>query len=814
MDRSEALHDLIDELHITSLDESEVDTALHSLISDDGGSAGSGPGCADGLSVGEETSSNSAFSAEILAALAVPCDGTPREGLSALEARLRLSEAMLPIPARSFASDVTKSQQQQLTMAVRALAEEHTAQAQKLAELKSEAELRNSVGRMQHAVTDAGTAGKLATAVFRLQMSDLTISEAQCVALREKPEDELNIREWVQLRFFEARTTHKAESERLRLEVEALRENIYAAQTRAERAERQLARRDATATDLTQELSRQHEQAHAHVEQVTAELRARERDVSELKEKGLRFDEVFREKERLREEAQSLREAISAQSSAQQKLTKEHLDCSERVLHLEAEHRLLQKDAEGHEKRARLLEETLTRRDDEAAELRSKVSALKEKKRELARKAAQDQVGAANEVRDHVDTEIKRFQEQARTDLEVVRTNLNALHEKEVHMLEERISANNARTLELQRRLEDEEHAHQALQLSAARVRGDLQSEITELRGAVKLRAFEAERAALIHEEISSSRQQLEVENEQLRQQVEVLRKEYYTLEVQHREGRATERAELASLREQLGSYLEVERELDAAIRTCAAGVATAPQRSAEGEAPTTQSVDEALLLGTTLASAPTSAQRRIQQSLLLAQELQRRTRELAQVRAALSDLEAEAERLREELGAARREQHYSSEPQAYLLEALRRREQEVVELQRQLRGRDVELDRSRQQAERAVSARIQVEEDLKSLLAQRQHLDGLRAVLGCQGDMVVGNPQVGAGPGDADSLVPRAEHRGRAPNQHPQGARGPVLAGSGFESSDRPPPDVGGPAWYRTLRNRLDASRETQGVH
>merc|ERR1719359_697733 len=132
-----------------------------------------------------------------------------------------------------------------------------------------------------HAGADAATAATLATAVFRMQMSDLTISEAQYLVLRGRPEDELNIREWIQVRFYEARSTHKAEAERLRLEVEALRENVYGAQTRAERAERQLAQREAKATDLTQELERQQQQAVTQL----AELRARERDIEEIKDK-------------------------------------------------------------------------------------------------------------------------------------------------------------------------------------------------------------------------------------------------------------------------------------------------------------------------------------------------------------------------------------------------------------------------------------------------------------------------------------------------------------------------------------------------
>merc|ERR1711957_1070948 len=104
--------------------------------------------------------------------------------------------------------------------------------------------------------------------------------------------------------------------------------------------------------------------------------------------------------------------------------------------------------------------------------------------------------------------------------------------------------------------------------------------------------------------------------------------KEFYTQEVQYKEGRAEDRAELASLREQLHGYIDVENHLDAAIRACAEGpsarLAGLGERSDDMDG--VQSVDQAVLLGTTLASAPSSAQRRIQQSLLLAQELQKRT--------------------------------------------------------------------------------------------------------------------------------------------------------------------------------------------
>lgn len=788
------LHELLDELHITSLDDSDVEVCLQSLASDD---VTSGTSEVKGSFIDGSPSTDSALSSELRAVLdPAPGDtyvdgegcGEVSESAALLEKRLRMNTTLqLPSLRPTPIPVIPDLQQQHLLQSVQTLAEEHAVQAKELAEMRRRNELREANSKQDYSA-DAMTAASRATGVFRLQMSDLTVSEAQYLALRARPEDELNIREWVQIRFYETRSAHKAEAERLRLEVEALRENTYAAQTRAERAERQLAIRTAKATDLTEELERQEKQSRKQFEEMSSDLRAREIEINEIKDKGLRFDEVFQEATRLRDELHTLREAMQAQTSAQQQLTKEHSDCLDRLAQIEGEHRLLQKDAEAHERRARSLEETLSRRDEENVELRDKVASLREKKRELSQKVSAEQATTVHEMREQIDSEIKRFQDQARTDLDAVRTNLNALHDKEVQMLQERNITNDARVAELQRRLDDEEHAHQELQLSATRVRSELQNQITELRGTLSLRAFEAERATLVHQEISNSRQHLEADNEQLKQQIEVLKKEYYTLEVQHREGRATDRAELASLKEQLKGYIEVERELDSAIRGCSGTEAAAPP----------QSIDEALLLGATLGGAPTSAQRRIQQSLLLAQEVQRRARELFQCRTQLQDAEVENEKLREELDSARREQHYATEPQAYLMEALRRREHEVSDLKRSLRDRDAEIERGHKQLEHAVTARLQVEDDLKQLLNQRHHLDNLTVVLGCES---VSKTKVHSESPAQDVPDPggaRAEHRGRAPSQLPQA----------HQPTPRPAADASlekaGPLWYKRLHSRL----------
>ncbi|CAE7327113.1 PIBF1 [Symbiodinium sp. CCMP2592] len=481
--------------------------------------------------------------------------------------------------------------------------------------------------------------------------------------------------------------------------------------------------------------ARQDALAHSRRAQVLEEKWALgEREIADLKAKIAADAEDARRREahleekltlkdaRISEMTMKLETAVEAHSKRvaflEQMLASRDAKIQELSEKLDKDFRLVQQDAEGHARRVTLLEETLALRDEKIAELQSKVDGLREKKRELVRKAELEQVSTTQEVRDQVNAEIRRFQEKAQADIEAVRTGLNALHQKEVHMLQERISAAEERSSGLQSRLDNEEQAHQALQLSASRVRAELQNEITELTGSLKLRVFEIERAALTHEEVSAARQKLDAENEALKKQVETLRKEFYNLELQYKEGRASERAELASLREQMKGYLDLERDLDAAIAGCA-------------EAPLASSADaqEALLIGTTLGSAPASAQRRIQQSLLLAQELQRRSRELRQQTTASEEAQKEISRLKLELETTQLQVRAAgfSEPQVYLQSSLRECQAEVSRAKLELKSCKQDLLQAQQRAEHAQRARLQVEEDMRKLLSSRDFLQQLK---------------------------------------------------------------------------------------
>jgi len=111
---------------------------------------------------------------------------------------------------------------------------------------------------------------------------------------------------------------------------------------------------------------------------------------------------------------------------------------------------------------------------------------------------------------------------------------------------------------------------------------------------------------------------EVKIENEALRSKMDCLKSEYYKLESTARQGNADIKAELAVCKERLANYEMIEKELD----QCIMHVAGSEKIDGSGA----YDVGNALIESIT--NAPTTAKRRIQQSLLLANRLQQKQKE------------------------------------------------------------------------------------------------------------------------------------------------------------------------------------------
>jgi len=640
--------------------------------------------------------------------------------------------------------------------------------------------------------------------ILKEQMRDLSISESLYNDLKVRPESELTLREWVLLRVYECTASYKEQIEQMKRETDSLRENLVGASTRHESTQRQLRSAQMDAAGLKSDLERNEVDFRARVKFLEEELRQKTKALNDIEAQSQKFDELSRVQRMLTAENQELKEMTHNQSESLRQLTNDKRDVSEELRLLKVQFDVAKRDLDDTTRQLRNTEADLERKSSQALDLEAKVRAVKEKKRTLVAKMESEQQTAVTEVRERVETEISRLRELAKLESDSVRQHMAEVHDKEVSMLREQRDEVEKRLEKATTRLSEEEHAVEELRVANMRMQTNLSSEITELRGMLKLKTYEHERMMLTFEENSTALRQAEIDKEHLQEKVELLRTEYYSMEHRLREESAREHAELQVVREQLSHYEAMEKQVDDQIQSLADkdGLTDDAQPS---------NLEEALLLGATMGSAPLSAKRRIQESLVLARNLHRKIRELEACKKTLKQVEETLEERTEALAQARKviEALETNAGTKYLVTALETRENEISEVKKDNLGLRDQVAKLEAEVRQAAGARKEAEDELREVLTRRQHVEALRLAL-LEGDSAVRAKlaeilQEGA---DAAATAAGVIHATQATPARAPDPETPAVTGrsQGRQPQQRRPPraspgaPASAPAWYHRL--------------
>ena len=201
--------------------------------------------------------------------------------------------------------------------------------------------------------------------------------------------------------------------------------------------------------------------------------------------------------------------------------------------------------------------------------------------------------------------------------------------------------------------------------------------EIGTLRVTTRARDEEVQRVTHIYEQNMILVKETKLESESLRAKIDLLKTEYYKVEAMAREGTAEIRAELAVAKERLANYEHIERQLDDVIVGAAATYKPEDDLNAR--------MDQSLM--TSIASAPTNANRRIQQSLMLASRLQAKQRELEGVQKEMQTLKKRLETSDADLTLNKRLLTKTNQPNSYMIADIEKAERELDFAQRKIKS-------------------------------------------------------------------------------------------------------------------------------
>ncbi|KAG3203421.1 hypothetical protein PC128_g2635 [Phytophthora cactorum] len=577
----------------------------------------------------------------------------------------------------------------QLALSVQAQRElEKTLQQERAAWQEKEADMEHRSseerGRLEKGLKQAQT--DLQAAQTRLRMekthfASLQISDALAEQLSRQNEEDLSIRECVQLSIHSKVRKLETELERCRQEVETLQKSSSVDKAAAAGASDEIAQVQRVAEAKERRLQHELELSEATRQELENQIKALVDQVDGMKEEQQRNEEIYsdqrgvqKESERLKRDLQVLQRAHDDLKSRFDEVSAGSSDLHQKIALLTADKTFLQ-DAKTQ------LEEQVAKMRVSQQEMQDKVNSLQEKNDGNLSQNVQLQ----NETRLHFekkfDDEMAKFMELSKREIERIRNDGQVVYERENRLLKEARDDALKHAEVLQARLDSVQSALDEKVLEATRMESTHTTALAAARNELKMRHFEISQLKLTLEEKARDARNARLEVDMLTQKVEAHKEEFARLEITSTTHITHLEAALDVERNKLKEYELLEIDLDGAVVQTGEIAAGGEGNQVDGSAPSSLKFQEVM---TTFGAIPTTTKRRFQQSVLLAQKVVKSQREAIALEQKLNEVTSDRSRLQQQIAELKAKLANLHQPQSYLIDKLTRREQEL-----QARGPD-----------------------------------------------------------------------------------------------------------------------------
>uniref|UniRef100_A0A673I1E9 Progesterone immunomodulatory binding factor 1 n=1 Tax=Sinocyclocheilus rhinocerous TaxID=307959 RepID=A0A673I1E9_9TELE len=467
-------------------------------------------------------------------------------------------------------------------------------------------------------------------------------------------------------------------------------------------------RRSLRDLELYEEERRARSELEIRCQRVTLELADTKQLIQEGDYKRENYDKIKRERDGYETEVRELRKKLEMLDLTHTALTKERNDLNKEVATLQQSVTLMQKDKDYLNRQNMELNVRCAHQEDRLDRMQTQL--------EDTKKAREDAYEKYVASRDHYKTE---YENKLRDELEHIRTKTS--HEieslqrasKETYERENRnlretrdnavIEKDRALNAERDAQAKYDQHLDQFRQLQLSS-----DSRVAELLNQVKLKKFELERSQMVQEETARNLSLCQIECEKHQKKLEVLTKEFYGLQTSS-EKRITElQAQNFEKQARLETYERLEKELDDVTMQAA-------EMENEDEA------ERVLFSYGYGANIPTTAKRRLKQSVHLARRVLQLEKQNTLLRRDLERQTAHSSQISEELEAANQLLQQAQQPHSYLIETVRQRDTQIQTLKERLTRLEEEVSALRKEKITLLQVKNNMAADLERLLNHRE---------------------------------------------------------------------------------------------
>ncbi|XP_064578108.1 progesterone-induced-blocking factor 1 isoform X1 [Zonotrichia leucophrys gambelii] len=541
---------------------------------------------------------------------------------------------------------------------------------------------------------------------IRRSLRDLELTDECYEKLKSLPEDQLSIPEYVSVRFYEVVHSLRRELSDLQMKKESLTEELsgYRSQLKC-------------LTESYEEERRSRSELEVRCQRLTLELADTKQLIQQGDYRQQNYDKVKCERDVFEHELSELRRNYEILEVSYKTQTKERNDLAKELATIQQSLNLLQKDKDYLNRQNMELSVRCAHEEDRLERLQIQLEDAKKAREEMYEKyvASRDHYKAEYEKRLH--EELEQIRLKTNQEIDQLRSTSKEMYERENRNLRE---ARDNAVAEKERAVTAEKESlrkYDQLLEQYRQMQLGTESKVAELLHQSKLKSFETEHVQLMQQETAKNLSQCQMECEKYQRKLEVLTKEFYSLQSSSETRIIELQTQNSEFQARLDTYEKLEKELDEIILQTA-------EMEDEVEA------ERVLFSYGYGANVPTTAKRRLKQSVHLARRLLQLEKQNSLL---VKDLEHQKEQviqISQELDRANSLLNQAQQPYKYLIETVQQRDSQI-NLQKEHIAQ-LEKDFSLLNKEKTALLRVknQMAADLERLLNDREELATMKQII------------------------------------------------------------------------------------
>lgn len=540
----------------------------------------------------------------------------------------------------------------------------------------------------------------------RRNLRDFELTEEQYVKLKSFPEDQLSIPEYVSIRFYELVNPLRKEVCELQVKKSELSEELSTSKGQLKQL-----------TETYEEDRRNNAELLIRCQRLTLELADTKQLVQQGDYRQENYDKVKSERDALEQDVLELRrkhEVLEASHIAQ---AKERNELSKEVSSLQQTVTLLQKDKDYLNRQNMELSVRCAHEEDRLERLQVQLEDTKKAREEMYEKYVTSRDHYKTEYENKLHDELEQIKLKTNLEIDQLRSASREMYERENRNLRE---ARDNALAEKNRAVAAEKDAlgkHEQLLDRYRELQLSTESKVSEFLHQSKLKSFESERVQLLQEETARNLTQCQLECEKYQKKLEVLTKEFYSLQTSS-EKRITElEAQNSEHQARLDIYEKLEKELDEIIMQTA-------EIENEDEA-------ERILYSYGYgANVPTTAKRRLKQSVHLARRVLQLEKQNSLILKDLDHQKNQVRQLSQELDRANSLLNQTQQPYRYLIESVRQRDAKIDSLMKSTAQLEKDVSNLNKEKSALLQTKNQMALDLEQLLSHREEFAAMKQII------------------------------------------------------------------------------------